>query len=99
MAETQGRVEVSLPRDLEPVFTNFAMVTDNHSEFIIDFAQVLPRMPMAKISARVVLTPMNAKSLMEALTEHVKGFEEKHGELPTRDSGLAEGLFKADGDG
>jgi len=37
------RVNIELPRDLEAIYSNFALITHSPSEMIIDFASVLHR--------------------------------------------------------
>ncbi len=90
-----GRVRVQLPADLEPVYANFAMITHSASEIVIDLAQVMPQVPQARVRARVVMTPLNAKLLLRALGEHLARYEAQHGEIiipegPT----LADKLFR-----
>ena len=60
---------------------------------IIDFARVLPNIPKAKVYARMVLTPMNAKLLLKALADNLGKFEKQYGEIviPTN---LADQLFR-----
>ena len=55
---------------------------------ILDFARVLPNMPKAKVYARIVMTPMNAKLLHKALGENLEKYEEKFGQIKTPDSGF-----------
>ena len=55
---------------------------------IVDFARVLPNVPKAKVYARIVMTPMNAKLLHKALGDNLSKFEEKYGEIKTPDRGL-----------
>ena len=87
------QINVELPADLEAVYSNFTMITHSPSELILDFARVLPNLPKAKVYARVIMTPMNAKLLLRALTENIGRYEAQYGEIivPT---GLAEQLFK-----
>ncbi len=84
---------IEIPANLEAVYTNFALITHSPSEVIIDFARVLPNMPKAKVYARMVLTPMNAKLLLKALADNLGKFEKQYGEIviPTN---LADQLFR-----
>jgi hypothetical protein len=87
------QMAIEIPANLEAVYSNFALITHSPSEMVIDFARLLPNMPKARIYARVVMTPMNAKLLLRALTENLSRYEAQYGEIivPT---GLAEQLFK-----
>ncbi len=98
-----GRLRFRVPGELEPTYANLAAITHSASEILIDFAQVMPQVAEARVKSRIVLTPMNAKLLLNALGEHLARFEAQHGEihLPERPS-LAEHLFgqsKQDKDG
>jgi hypothetical protein len=83
------QINVELPGDLEAVYANFAMITHSPSEVVIDFARILPNVPKAKVYARVILTPMNAKLLLRALTENLSKFEAQFGEIKTPEQGFA----------
>jgi hypothetical protein len=91
-----GRVQVQIPGDLEPVYANFALITHSASEIVIDFAQLMPQTPHAKVKARVVLTAFNAKLLLRALADRIKRYEKQFGEItiPEQGTSLAEHLFR-----
>ena len=84
----QRQIQIELPADLEAIYSNFALITHSPSEVIIDFARILPNAPKAKVYARVIFTPMNAKLLHQALGDNLKKFEEKYGEIRTPDQGF-----------
>lgn len=66
-------------KEAEGVYSNLAFITHSPSEFIIDFARVLPGVPKAKVHARVVTTPQHAKMLLMALEDNIKKFETQFG--------------------
>jgi hypothetical protein len=82
-AQPQVRVNIELPGDLEAIYSNFALITHSPSEIVIDFAKLLPNVPKAKVYARILMTPMNAKLLHRALGENLGKFEDKFGEIKT----------------
>jgi len=82
-APQQMRVNIELPKDLEAIYSNFALITHSPSEIVIDFAKLLPNVPRAKVYARILMTPMNAKLLHRALGQNLGKFEEKFGEIKT----------------
>ncbi len=84
----QRSLQIELPADLEATYSNFVLITHSPSELILDFARVLPNVPKAKVYARIVMTPMNAKLLHRALGENLDKFEEKFGEIKTPDQGF-----------
>ncbi|NIS79572.1 MAG: DUF3467 domain-containing protein [Anaerolineales bacterium] len=90
-----GRIHIHLPPDLESTYANFAMITHSRSEIVIDFAQVLPQMPRARVLNRVVMTALNAKLLLRALSEHITRYEAQHGEIDLPEgTSLADHLFR-----
>jgi len=82
-APQQMPVNIELPKDLEAIYSNFALITHSPSEIVIDFAKLLPNVPRAKVYARILMTPMNAKLLHRALGENLRKFEDKFGEIKT----------------
>jgi hypothetical protein len=90
-----GRVSLTVPSNLEPAYSNFALITHSPSEFVLDFAQVMPQVPHARVVARVVTTPVHAKLLLRALAENVGRFEAQFGVIaPPESSALADHLFR-----
>jgi hypothetical protein len=71
------------------------MITHSRSEIVIDFAQVLPQVPKARVRNRVIMTAHNAKLLLRALKEHMARFEAQHGEINLPEgTSLADQLFR-----
>jgi hypothetical protein len=77
------QVNVELPNDLSATYSNFAIISHSPSEVIIDFAQILPGPGAAKarVQARVLLTPQNAKMLHQALTQNLANYERRFGSI------------------
>lgn len=91
-----GRVQVQLPAGLEPIYSNFTLITNSPSEIVLDFAQIMPQVPQARVKARLIMTPLNAKLVLRALTDHMKRFEAQFGEINVPEvSSLADQLFRA----
>jgi hypothetical protein len=84
----QRQIQIELPANLDAIYSNFALITHSPSEMIVDFARVLPNVPKAKVYARIVMTPMNAKLLHKALGENLSKFEDKYGEIKAPDQGF-----------
>ncbi len=86
---------VELPANLEPVYANTAIISHSASEIFIDLARVMPNYPKAKVSTRIVMTPLNAKLLLRALGENLSKFEGVYGEIRLPEGlSLADHLFK-----
>jgi len=84
------QLNIELPADLEAVYANFALITHSPSEVVIDFARILPNTPKAKVYARIMLTPMNAKLLHQALGENIEKYEATYGEIKTVHAGFGD---------
>jgi hypothetical protein len=68
-------------KEAEGVYSNLVLISHSPSEFILDFARILPGAPKAKVFSRIVMTPPNAKALLETLQKNIGMFEEKHGKI------------------
>ena len=62
-------------------YVNFAIVTHSPAEFVMDFIRVLPGMTKSKVKSRLIMAPMHAKTLMMALQDNIKKYENKFGEI------------------
>ncbi|OQY27675.1 MAG: hypothetical protein B6244_09740 [Candidatus Cloacimonetes bacterium 4572_55] len=77
-------------KEAEGIYSNLALISHSPSEFIIDFARVLPGSPKSKIYARIVMTPHHAKLLSKVLKQNIEKFESQFGnirEIPSPHSG------------
>lgn len=62
-------------------YSNLAIINHSVSEFIVDFINVMPGVPKAKVKSRIILTPQHAKRLTKALADNVRKFEQANGEI------------------
>jgi hypothetical protein len=62
-------------------YANFAIITHSSSDFVLDFARVLPGVQKAHVKSRVILAPEHAKRLLGALQENVYRYEREFGEI------------------
>src|SRR3954466_2171256 len=67
-------------------YANLAVITHSFAEFVIDFVNVMPNVPKAKVKSRIVMTPQHAKRLMRALVDNVKRCESMHGAIKDQES-------------
>ncbi|MFZ2486879.1 MAG: DUF3467 domain-containing protein [Anaerolineae bacterium] len=81
------QINVELPQDLNATYANFAIISHSPHEMIIDFAQMLPAMPKARVQARILLTPANAKMLYQALGENIAKYEGRFGTITLQPPG------------
>jgi len=91
------RLNVEIPADLAATYANFAIIPHSPWEIFLDFAQILPNVPKARVRTRIVLTPANAKMLLRALHENIARYEAQHGPItvPPRGPSLADQLFNS----
>ena len=82
MDKSQPRITVDLgEKEAEGIYANLAIISHSPSEFILDFARLLPGLPKSKVFARIVMTPQNAKALLKTLETNIERFENTHGEI------------------
>lgn len=78
----QNKLELELTPDVaEGKYANLAIIAHSDSEFILDFAAILPGIPKAKVKSRIILTPEHAKRVMLSLQENITRYERKNGTI------------------
>ena len=78
----QNQLNIEITEEVaEGNYANLAIITHSHTEFIVDFINVMPGMPKSKVKSRIILTPTHAKRLMRALAENIDRYEQEHGEI------------------
>jgi hypothetical protein len=98
-AGQQQQMQIQIdPGDAEGIYSNFVLLAHSSSEFILDFARILPGVPKAKVYSRIIMTPQNARSLLMALETKVEAYESQFGKIrvegdpnSTRDIGFKSG--------
>ena len=63
------------------VYSNLTVVNHSSSEFVLDFINVMPGMPKAKVRSRIIIAPEHAKRLLQALQDNIQRFEKEHKEI------------------
>ena len=76
----QLQIELS-PEVAQGQYANFAIITHSSSDFIVDFARILPGVPKAQVKSRVILAPEHAKRLLQALQENIVRYERAYGQI------------------
>ncbi len=82
--EPQPRQQINIElgeKEAEGIYANMAMITHSPTEIVLDFARLMPGTPKARVLARIIMTPMHAKLLREALSDNIKKFESQFGEI------------------
>ena len=78
--EKEFKIELK-PEVAKGSYSNLAIITHSHSEFIIDFATMLPGLPKPEVGNRIIMTPEHAKRLYLALQDNINKYENQHGQL------------------
>ena len=79
MAENKNQINIELSDEIaEGIYSNLAIITHSHSEFVVDFVKLMPGVQKAKVKSRIILTPEHAKRLYlllgETLTQEISKF-------------------------
>ncbi|MBR5212134.1 MAG: DUF3467 domain-containing protein [Bacteroidales bacterium] len=78
--EKEFKIELK-PEVAKGSYSNFAIITHSHSEFVIDFATMLPGIQKPEVSDRIIMTPEHAKRLFLALQDNINKYENQHGPI------------------
>ena len=78
--QNQLQLELS-PEVAQGEYANFAVITHSSSDFVSDFARVLPGLPKTPIRSRVIMAPEHAKRLLGALQENIMRYEREYGPI------------------
>lgn len=65
------------------VYVNFANIIHNPAEFVLDFGRVVPGRTDVRVLSRVLMTPVHAKQILNALVQNVALYEKKFGTIRT----------------
>ena len=78
----QHQIKIELDDSIgQGEYVNLAIVTHSPAEFVMDYIRVLPGMAKSKVKSRIIMAPMHAKTLMMALQDNIKKYENKFGEI------------------
>ncbi len=86
---------MEIPPDLPVEYVNLVRIAHSVSELVFDFAHILPGPNQARVSSRIVMSPLSAKLFQRALSENLARYEAAFGEIKAPgDTTLAEHLFR-----
>jgi len=82
MQQQEQKIDIHLTEEIaQGVYSNLAIITHSHAEFILDFVSLMPGIPKGTVRSRIILTPQNAKRLLFALQDNMQKFEAKNGKV------------------
>tara|TARA_B100000131_G_C18070753_1_gene594323 strand:+ start:877 stop:1185 length:309 start_codon:yes stop_codon:yes gene_type:complete len=77
-----NRIDIELNDTIsEGSYANLAMIAHSSSEFVLDFIQLMPGVPKAKVKSRIIITPEHAKKFSSALLDNISKYEKKYSEI------------------
>lgn len=65
----------------EGQYSNLVIISHSTSEFVVDFAQIMPGYPKARVKSRIILTPEHAKRLLLSLQDNISRYESNVGRI------------------
>ncbi len=68
-------------------YANLVLTAHSQSEFIFDFAKLLPGIEEAKVHTRIIMTPSHAKAFMKSLEATIEKYENDVGKITMDDKG------------
>lgn len=84
-AKNKNSINIELSEEIaEGIYSNLAIISHSHTEFVVDFIRMVPNVPKAKVKSRIVLTPVHAKKLLQALADNVTKYEAQFGKIESR---------------
>jgi hypothetical protein len=81
----------------EGIYSNLAIISHTAAEFILDFVQVFPGVPKARVRSRIILSPSHFKRLVIAMQDNLHKYESRFGPIEIRDENLPPVAFGGPG--
>ena len=67
------------------IYSYLGIINHSPTEFVFDFATMMPGFPKAKVLSRIILSPEHAKKFMTALVQNISNFEKQNGSIKSID--------------
>lgn len=84
------QINIELTEEIaDGLYANLAIITHSQAEFVIDYVNLMPGVPKAKVKSRVIMTPHHAKRLMRALIDNIKNYEQVNGIIKEQEPNAA----------
>ena len=75
-----NKLEV-LPEVAGGTCSNLAVISHSKTEFIIDFASIMPGFSGPKVQSRIIMAPEHCKRLLGALADNISKYENQFGTI------------------
>ena len=78
----ENNINIELDESIaQGLYSNLVIVNHSPTEFVLDFINVMPGAPKAKVRSRIILTPEHTKKFINALGENLNKFEKSFGKI------------------
>ena len=82
----QKKINIEVKEDVATgIYSNLGIINHSPTEFVFDFATMMPGFPKAKVLSRIILSPEHAKKFMTALVQNISNFEKQNGPIKSID--------------
>ncbi len=86
-SQSNQKINIELPDEqAEGTYSNLVLISHSSAEFVLDFTRVVPGRQKTKVYSRIIMAPPHAKSLLKALEDNIKKYENTYGEIKTHGS-------------
>tara|TARA_B100001027_G_scaffold177247_1_gene128553 strand:- start:278 stop:586 length:309 start_codon:yes stop_codon:yes gene_type:complete len=80
--KSSNNINIELDENIsQGVYSNLVIVNHSPTEFVLDFINVMPGSPKAKVRSRIILTPEHAKKFINAFGDNLSKYEKSFGEI------------------
>lgn len=94
MAEEQNKLSLNLRQEVSSgSYSNLAVISHSKTEFILDFASMLPGLSGPEVVSRIIMNPEHAKRLLVALQDNIGKYEGQFGAINIGAGHPAKGTF------
>jgi uncharacterized protein (DUF1778 family) len=78
----ENNINIELDESIaQGLYSNLVIVNHSPTEFVLDFINVMPGAPKAKVRSRIILTPDHTKKFINALDENLNKYEKSFGKI------------------
>ena len=78
----ENNINIELDESIaQGLYSNLVIVNHSPTEFVLDFINVMPGAPKAKVRSRIILTPDHTKKFINALGENLNKYEKSFGKI------------------
>ena len=78
----ENNINIELDESIaQGLYSNLVIVNHSPTEFVLDFINVMPGAPKAKVRSRIILTPDHTKKFINAQGENLNKYEKSFGKI------------------